>query len=170
VKALAPVHAVPTATCPYHRAYDVERETGRAVLPACRHPDRETLRKSFVVLPSAVTAWLTAHDRAVPEAPVFGDGCAPDSDAPPVLLTPGEGEVVTIVPGIAAQRQAVQLTASAHTQHLAWFVDGALIGTAAASDRMFWTPSPGRHEIVVADDAGRKARRTVQVTGLAQRL
>jgi penicillin-binding protein 1C len=166
VRVLAPVHAVPTAPCPYHRVYEVERESGRAVTPACRHPDRERVRKSFVVLPSAVTTWLAAHDRAVPDAPVFADGCTPDSDAPPVLLTPGEGEIVTLVPGLPTERQVVQLTASAHTAHVVWFVDGALIGTEAASARVFWTPVPGKHEIVVADDSGRKARRIVQVTSL----
>ena len=35
--------------------------------------------------------------------------------------------------------------------------------TAPAGERVFWTPSPGKHEIVVADDAGRKARRVVEV-------
>jgi penicillin-binding protein 1C len=163
IKVLAPLHAVPTAPCPYHHTYEVERETGRAITPACRRPDRDYDRKSFVMLPSAVTAWLVAHERAVPDAPVFADGCAPDSDAPPVMLTPGEGEVVTLLPGMAAERQSVQLTASAHTPHVAWFVDGELIGTTDASERVFWTPTPGKHEIVVADDSGRKARRTLEV-------
>jgi penicillin-binding protein 1C len=163
VKVLAPLHAVPTAPCPYHHTYEVDRATGRAITPACRRPDGDYERKSFVVLPSAVAAWLTAHERAVPEAPSFGDGCAPDSDAPPVMLTPGEGQIVTLVPGLPPERQSVQLTASAHTPNLAWFVDGELIGTAAASARVFWTPSPGTHEIVVADDSGRKARRTLEV-------
>ena len=163
VKALAPVHAVPTAPCPYHRAYEVDRATGRAVTPACRRGDADYDRKVFTVLPSAVVAWLEAHDRAVPEAPVFADGCTPSSDAPPVLLTPGEGEVVTLVPGMPADRQAVQLTASAHTAKVAWFVDGELLGTAPASGHVYWTPSPGKHEIVVADDTGRKAKRELQV-------
>jgi penicillin-binding protein 1C len=164
VKALAPVHAVPTAACPYHRSYEVERDTHRAVTPACKRPDRDYERANFTVLPSAVVAWLTAHDRAVPDAPVFADGCSPESDAPPVMTSPGEGEVVTLVPGLAADRQEVQLVASAHTPHVAWFVDGELVATAAASERVYWTPSPGKHDIVVADDSGRKAHRTLQVT------
>ena len=164
VKALAPVHAVPTAPCPYHREYDVDHESGRAVTPACKRTDRDYDRKSFTVLPSAVVAWLTAHDRAIPEAPVFADGCAPDSDAPPVMTSPGEGEAITIVRGMPLDRQAVQLVASAHTPHVAWFVDGELVATAEAAERVYWTPAPGKHEIVVADDSGRKAHRMLQVT------
>jgi hypothetical protein len=59
----------------------------------------------------------------------------------------------------------VPLSASTRAATLTWFVDGALVGSAAADQRVYWTPAPGRHEIVVADDAGRKARRTLVVEG-----
>ena len=171
VKVHAPVHAVPITPCPYHQAYDVDRATGRAVVPACRKPGRGYDRKSFVVLPSAVTAWLTDRHRAVPEAPVFDDDCAADvAAAPPVMTTPGEGQVVSLIPGVPASRQLVPLSASTHAPAVTWFVDGVLVGSAAADQRVYWTPAVGRHEIVVADDAGRKARRTLIVErGASQR-
>jgi penicillin-binding protein 1C len=163
-KALAPVHAVPTAEDPYLQVYDVDVATGRAVLPACRAPGRTYERRAFTVLPSAVSAWLEARHRAVPEPPVFAAGCAPETlTAPPTLLTPAEGQVITLIPGMSAEQQRVPLTASARTARVAWFVDGEHLGTAAAGERLHWTPTPGRHQIVVADDAGRRARRTVEV-------
>jgi len=164
VKVLAPIHAVPTAPCPYHQAYDVDRATGRAVLPACRDPSKTYDRKSFVVLPSAVTAWLTARERAIPDAPQFADGCTAQGDGtPPAIMTPIEGEVVTLIPGMPTGKQLVPLAASTRGATLTWFVDGALVGTTPASQRAYWTPELGKHEIVVADDAGRKARRTIDV-------
>jgi penicillin-binding protein 1C len=171
VTVVAPVHAVPTTPCPYHRAFEVDRATGRAVLPGCRKPSRAYERRSFVVLPSMVSAWLTGRHRAVPEAPVFDDDCASDvAGSPPVLVTPGEGQIVTLIPGLPANRQLVPLSASSHASTLTWFVDGALVGTAASSERVYWTPVAGRHEIVVADEAGRKARRMLVVqAGAAQR-
>jgi penicillin-binding protein 1C len=167
----APIHAVPTTPCPYHQAYEVDRATGRAVLPACRKPGHNYDRKSFVVLPSAITAWLTGRHRAVPEAPVFDDDCAGElASAPPVMTTPGEGQIVTLIPGVPADRQLVPLSASTHAPQLSWFVDGALVGTAPSSERVYWTPSAGVHEIVVTDDAGHKARRTLHVErGASQR-
>jgi penicillin-binding protein 1C len=117
-----------------------------------------------VTLPSAVTAWLAGRHRAVPEAPVFDDDCAADvAGAPPVMVTPGEGQIVTLIPGVPAERQRVPLSASTHAAALTWFVDGERIGSAAANDRVYWAPATGTHEIVVADDAGRKARRSVMV-------
>jgi penicillin-binding protein 1C len=167
----APIHAVPTAPCPYHRAYEVDHATGRAVLPACRKPGRTYDRQSFVVLPSAVVAWLTGRHRSVPEPPVFDDDCAADvASAPPVIATPGEGQIVTLIPGVAETQQRVPLSASTHAARLTWFIDGALIGAAASDERVYWTPAAGKHEIVVADDAGRKARRMLVVErGAAQR-
>jgi len=170
VKVRAPIHAVPTAPCPYHQAYEVDA-AGHAVLPGCRKADRSYDRKTFVVLPSAVTAWLIDRHRAVPAAPVFDDDCAAAGAIPaPVMMTPGEGQVVTLIPGVPAARQLVPFTASTHAATLSWFVDGALIGTAPSDQRVYWTPVAGRHQIVVADDAGRKARRALTVEqGAAQR-
>jgi penicillin-binding protein 1C len=164
VVALAPVHAVPTAPCPYHQAFDIDRATDRAVVPACRKRDRTYDRKSFVVLPSTIAAWLSARHRAVPEAPVFDDDCAAEiASAPPVMVTPGDGQIVTLIPGVPANRQRVPLSAATRAATVSWFVDGALVGTVASEARLYWTPTAGRHEIVVADDAGRKARRTLSV-------
>ncbi|TMQ04732.1 MAG: penicillin-binding protein 1C [Deltaproteobacteria bacterium] len=170
VKARAPIHAVPTVPCPYHQAYDVDLATGRAVMPACRKAGHRYERRTFVALPSAVAAWLTGRHRAVPDGPVFDADCAAEAlGAPPVMVTPGEGQVVTLIAGMPASRQLVPLSASTRSATLSWFVDGALVGTAASDERVYWTPTAGRHEIVAADDAGRKAHRILVVeAGAAQ--
>jgi penicillin-binding protein 1C len=161
--AQALIHAVPTVACPYHKTYEVDRETGRAVTPACRRPDREYEPKTFIVLPSNVTAWLTDRHRTTPEAPVFEDGCAADAGGAPVIVTPGEGLIISLIPGMPAEQQAVPLAASTRASTVSWFVDGALIGTGPANRRQYWTPTVGTHSLVVADAAGRKTRRVVEV-------
>jgi penicillin-binding protein 1C len=163
VKVLAPVHAVPTAPCPYHQAFDVD-EAGHAVVPACKTPGATYTRKSFVVLPSGVTAWLAAHERQIPDAPEFAPGCAGDTGGtPPAIVTPGEGQIVTLVPGVPAKVQAIPFTASTRSAEVSWFVDGELVGTTPPAERVFWTPRAGKHEIVVADAAGRKTKRVLEV-------
>jgi penicillin-binding protein 1C len=169
VKALASVHAVPSAPCPYHQVYEVDRATHRAVLPACRDAAADYERKSFVVLPSSVNAWLAERNRAIPEAPVFADGCAMDAGAPTLVL-PSEGQIVTLIPGVPAKNQVVPLQVSTRATHVTWFVDGELVATAASSERAFWTPTVGTHEVVVADDAGHKARRRLVVQMGASQL
>jgi penicillin-binding protein 1C len=138
VKVLAPVHAVPTAPCPYH--------------VTCAG-------KTYTVLPSAVTAWLTERNRAIPEPPPCNAAVA----EAPRILTPVESQVTVLLPGVPAKNQAIPLTASTRAATLTWFVDGALIGTAPAAQKLYWTPSPGKHDVVVADEAGRKSHRALEV-------
>ena len=162
VKIRAPLHAVPTTPCPYHQAFDVDRESHKAVASACRVAGRDYDRQTFVVLPSSVTAWLTARNRELPVAPELDPACSVDF-GPPSIVSPAEGATISLVPGVPTKSQQIALAASTRAALVSWFVDGALVGTGASSERLFWIPTPGQHEVVVADDAGRKARRTLVV-------
>ena len=164
VSVLAPVHSVPTKPCPFHHAYEVDRATGRAVLPSCRVSGGDYERKSFIVLPSAVTAWFVSRNRVLPEQPAFADNCSADPNlTPPAILMPSLGQIVTLLPGVPTDRQDIPFSASSRSAQLAWFVDGEHIGTVRSNERLFWTPTAGTHEIVVSDEAGRKARRVLEV-------
>jgi len=79
-------------------------------------------------------------------------------------------QVVQLIPGMPAKSQAIPLQVSTRAGTVSWFVDGALVGTAPASERVFWTPALGRHEIVVADESGRKARRKLVVEMASSQL
>ncbi|HEY5920358.1 MAG TPA: penicillin-binding transpeptidase domain-containing protein, partial [Kofleriaceae bacterium] len=151
-KVRAPLHSVPTEPCPYHHVCRVE---GKPPQP-------------YVGLPSSVTAWLVERNRAVPPVP---KSCAVAVAAgPPTIMTPSEGQVVTLIPGVPTTNQVVALQASTRSATVSWFVDGALVGTAAANERVYWTPTVGKHDVVVADEAGRKARRKLVVQMGASQL
>ena len=147
----ASLHAVPTEPCPYHQL--------------CRAEGRDP--ESYVALPSAVTAWLAHRHRAVPAVP---KACAAAVDDAPILMTPSDGQIITLIPGVPAKNQVVPLSASTRAGMLSWFVDGELVGTAPGNERVYWTPAVGTHQVVVADEAGRKARRTVVVKMGASQL
>jgi membrane carboxypeptidase/penicillin-binding protein PbpC len=46
---------------------------------------------------------------------------------------------------------------------LAWFIDGRYLGKWPSHHRIWWTPEPGSHELVVIDASGRSTRRTFEV-------
>ncbi|HEY5951809.1 MAG TPA: penicillin-binding protein 1C [Kofleriaceae bacterium] len=144
VKTRAPLHSVPTEPCPYHQV--------------CRAEGSDP--QPYVALPSSVTAWLVERNRAVPEVP---KACAVADTGVPVMMTPSEGQVITLIPGVPAANQVVPLQVSTRAHTVTWFVDGALVGTAAANERVYWTPTVGKHDVVVSDEAGRKARRKLVV-------
>jgi membrane carboxypeptidase/penicillin-binding protein PbpC len=71
--------------------------------------------------------------------------------------------VLLLVPGLSAAEQELPLLADTSAAEVSWFVDGALVRTAPASQQVFIAPTPGAHEIVVVDTGGRKDRIAVEV-------
>jgi penicillin-binding protein 1C len=69
-----------------------------------------------------------------------------------------------LIPGMTPDRQQIPLEAEAPGDAaLSWFVDGAFLGTVLATERVWWTPEPGTHEVVVTDESGRLGKRTFAV-------
>lgn len=159
---------VPTSECPYHKHLDVDVATGRALTPACR-AGREWESRSFLVLPPEVRRWLRQEQRRLPPPPEWADGCAVAAGRePPRIVSPQDGRVALLVPGVAYDRQEIPLEARAGGAgaKLSWFVDGRYLGTVGPEEPLWWTPSPGRHEIVVTDDAGLADKRELEVRSL----
>jgi penicillin-binding protein 1C len=161
---LARRSAVPTARCPYHQKVEVDVASGLAVGPTCR-AGRKTEERVFLTWPATIRRWLEEQHRRLPEPPAAAPGCEPGgARAAPSIVSPAEGQVTLLIPGVPAEQQEVPLEAEAsHERALTWFVDGALLGTARADERVWWTPSVGAHEILVTDDRGLTAKRTLMV-------
>ncbi len=156
--------AVPTARCPYHQHVEVDVATGLAVGPTCR-AGRKTETRVYVTWPATIRRWLQEQHRRLPEPPAAALGCEPGgARAAPSIVSPAPGQVAILIPGVPTSQQEVPLEAEAsHERSLTWFVDGALLGTARADERMWWTPSVGTHEILVTDDRGLSAKQTLVV-------
>ncbi len=161
----APRSRVPTERCPYHVRVAVDDKTGEALAPSCRN-DPEYTEKSFVVWPATVRRFMTDRRRAGPRVPALAEGCGEHaSQKPPRILSPPRDQTVVLMDGVAATDQEIPLEAEADFAgaQLSWFVNGEFLGSANADGRVWWTPSPGTHELVVTDAAGHVARRVVEV-------
>lgn len=155
---------VPTARCPYHVEIDVDLATGLALNPGCRS-GRQWETRNYVVWPASVRRYLAAGHRWLPSPPALAPGCEAGGERrPPAILTPPPGQILVLMPGLDPSQQEVPLQAeTADGAELAWFVDGEFLGKVSAEERMWWTPSEGHHEILVMDEAGRSARRRLEV-------
>ncbi len=162
---LARRSAVPTATCPYHVAVDVDLATGQALTPSCRG-GREYATRTFVVWPSTVRRWLKDQHRRLPEPPVFAEGCARGGvRRAPLILSPAAGHVALLLGGVALESQEIPLEAESHAPDasLSWFVDGEFVGTVRADERLWWKPKPGVHQVLVSDESGLSSSRRLEV-------
>jgi penicillin-binding protein 1C len=155
---------VPTEPCPYHQRVEVEARTGLAVSPSCR-AGRETEWRVYLTWPASIRRWLADQHRLLPQPPAPAPGCeSGGARQAPQIISPGEGHVALLIPGVSADQQEVPLEAEAEGDRvLTWFVDGVFLATARADERVWWAPKAGTHEILVSDERGLSARRTLVV-------
>ncbi|MCB9777436.1 MAG: penicillin-binding protein 1C [Alphaproteobacteria bacterium] len=163
--AMALERAVPTGRCDLHVALQLDAQSGLRVGPLCRE-DRDVLDEVRVQWPTEVRRWLGSSMAALPQAPDWDPACAaPATGDGPRILAPGRGQIAVLVPGVAASDQELPLeaAASAGSGPLTWFVAGREVGRAPPDEPVWWTPTVGRHEVVVVDAHGRSDRSIVQV-------
>jgi len=153
---------VPTGRCPFHVKVDVEDETGLALNASCR-AGRSYTSSSFVVWPPDVRRWMRAERTAVAEVPSPAPGCQVNAKEAPRLVHPPAGQGIVLVPGLPAEKQQVPLQADGSGERLSWFVDGAFVGAHPTSERVWWTPTRGEHEVMVVDESGLSTRRALRV-------
>ncbi len=161
---LAPRSRVLTKKCPYHVRVDIDKQTGRSLTPSCRL-DRDYEPKVFLSWPASVRRYLSDRHRFSPRVPLLSDDCPPtDATRPPQITSP-RLQSINLIPGVPAKDQELPLEAESEIagMKLSWFVDGQFIGSAGAQERLWWTPSVGKHEVLVMDNAGQASRRTVLV-------
>ncbi len=156
---------VPTERCPYHIQRDIDAQTGLAVTPACR-AGRPSAPQTFVVWPPSVRRFLTDRHHTLPEPPAWAPGCGPPGATGELaIVSPAEGQVAVVIPGLPADQQELPFFADATRPdaRLTWFVDGEAIGRSRPDERVWWIPKVGRHEVVVVDERGALARRWLEV-------
>ena len=159
----ASAQRVPPDRCTYHQEVTVDAETGLRLTAGCR-AGRPTRTAVYVVWPPEVRRWLQDRRLTSAEPPPLAPGCATDALSAPRIRAPRAEEVVLLIPGLPAEDQEVALEADAAAgARLSWFVDGVLLGTAAAGERLWWAPRVGQHDVVVTDGAGRSDRTRLSV-------
>jgi len=164
-RALARIEAVPTGVCPFHVDREVDVASGLAVRPDCKEAGAVTEHRTFVLWPATVRRFVAARHRHMPEPPSWADGCAPPQrDRAPQILNPPADHIALLIPGMPVHKQQIPLEAEASGDaELSWFVNGTFLGTVAATERLWWTPEVGRHDVVVTDARGRLSKRELEV-------
>lgn len=160
-----PESSVATETCPYHVERDVDPKTGLALGPSCRS-EFDSTTKSFVQIPARASRWLDGRLGTLARPPKYRTDCRPSArGASPAVENPPPNRDLVLIPGMDRSDQQVPLEARApnHGATLHWFVDGRFLGTVDSGERLWWTPRPGRHDIVVMDESGRSDRRQLEV-------
>jgi penicillin-binding protein 1C len=146
--------------CPLHTTVEVDEE-GEMLSPRCheRWAGKKTQLHHVMLLPAEVARVYRAPLDET--APAWARGCEPLAESHPRIASPAESETLLAMPGrVPVPLEVSGISALAMVQ---WFVDGKLLGAAAGSQRVFWQPQLGDHEIVAATAHRQRAARHVHV-------
>jgi len=138
----------PYLKCPFHREFVVERESGHRVCPFKTYEKGETLRRSFLVLPTAVREVLGKGN-----PPSFGPDCYLPSGAKLRILSPQPGATYVLSPGIRGADRLV-FQAISGVGKIYWFCDGKFLGTSSSGEAVRFSLPPGPHRILAQGEEG----------------
>ena len=154
-------------TCTLHRRVPIDRETGGLVTADCGPRPFDWRR--VVVYPAELVAWERGSHRndeisaglppVSPRCPGGGGGIGEigGHSAAPKIVSPDAATPYRLRRGAPLDYQRIALVARTgpDAHRLYWYQDGLLVGSAAAGETLFLTPTRGHHRLAVTDDLGR---------------
>ena len=150
--------------CNIHKMILVDNRTGQRVARATIPPEyvREKITTQW---PPRVATWL--HLNGAPSAYPTAEPniAAAHNSERPVITSPENRAVYVMIDDIPADFQRILLEASVAPgcDRLHWFVDHTLYASGSPDDRLFMTPTRGRHEVMCVDNHGRSESITVEI-------
>ncbi|HGE71098.1 TPA: penicillin-binding protein 1C [Candidatus Poribacteria bacterium] len=152
----------PYQECNMHRAIAIDKETGLRLCSNCRI-GRDYEMKTFVIWPPEIATWLEQNGVVVdklpphfPECPVVASGEGP------VIRSPSDNSEYIIREGVDLEYQKILLSASISndSRSLYWFLNSKMIFNGSPAEKVFITPTVGKHVVMCMDDEGRAAKVT----------
>ena len=161
-KARALAHRVPTRRCPIHQFRWIDTGSGLAVEPGCK-PEAQVERRRYEVWPQDMLRYLGPYaQQQASSLPAWDPQCRSRQPQPLRVLHPQAGTRL-LVPGLAPSEQEVPFEADGPGEDLLWFVDGRFVGQTRPGERLWWTPTPGTHEILVMAEGGQHASSQIHI-------
>ena len=151
-------------TCNLHKMILVDSRTGHRVSRATIPP--EYVREEITIQwPPRVASWLQQNGAPMSYPERSPQIAAPVNSDRPVITSPENRAVYVMIDDIPADYQRILLEASVAPgcDRLHWFIDNTLYASGSPCDRLFLTPTRGRHEVMCVDNHGRSQSITVEI-------
>lgn len=147
----------PNQQCTFHRAIAIDKETGTRLCPHCRI-GRSYETKIFIVWPPEIATWLERNGISVDKLPPHYPECSQIvSGDGPIIHSPSADSEYIIRKNVDIEYQKILLEASVSndSRNIFWFLDSKLIFNGSPTEKVFITPTPGKHKLACMDDEGR---------------
>ncbi|MCI0496047.1 penicillin-binding protein 1C [candidate division KSB1 bacterium] len=147
----------PIEKCNIHQMIFVDKKTGNRLCSHCRI-GRSYDEKIVEQWPAEIATWMERNGYPIEKIPEHFQGCSKlVSGDKPIIRSPSTNTEFKIRPAVALKYQKILLDASVsnRTQKIFWFLDGKLIFSGVATEKIFIEPKIGSHNLICMDDEGR---------------
>jgi penicillin-binding protein 1C len=147
----------PIELCNIHQMIFVDKKTGNRLCSHCRI-GRTYDEKIVEQWPAEIATWLERNGYPIEKIPEHFSGCSKlASGEKPIIRSPSANTEFKIRPAVALKYQKILLDASVsnRTKKIFWFLDGKLIFSGVATEKIFIEPKIGLHNLMCMDDEGR---------------
>jgi penicillin-binding protein 1C len=137
------------------------------VTDACERVDAMQHR-SWFVLPPVIEKYYRVGHAEYRVLPPVKAGCAQgQSDNPIGIVYPHQNSAVFVPREITGDFGRVVFEAALRTPQgvLFWHLDDVYLGSTTVVHKMETCPLPGKHRLILIDDAGNRAERSFEVVG-----
>jgi len=155
----------PSKKCDIHQKVYIDSETGKRLCSHCRI-GRKYVEKTIELYPPEVATWLRKNGHHIQTIPEHFPNCPKIlAGKGPIIHSPSANCEYKLRQGIDAEYQKILLEASVSngTKKLYWFLDNKLIFSGEPTEKVFITPTTGKHYLVCMDDQGRSTDTTLVV-------
>jgi penicillin-binding protein 1C len=155
----------PVGPCTLHEIVLVDHKTGYRLCSHCKQ-GRDYEEQVVAHWPAEIAVWLEKNGYPVDAIPEHLPSCTRlAAGEPPVIHSPQPDTEYRLRKGVPPAFQKILLDASVsnQTSKIYWFLNGEMIFDGDPTERVFMTPSPGRHTLLCMDDEGRSSEVTIQV-------
>jgi penicillin-binding protein 1C len=155
----------PNQPCTMHELILVDRNSGQRLCNHCREGHRYGER-IITRWPTPIATWMSRNGFQLDVIPEHNPQCAlVGTGDGPVIVSPTDNSDFKIRSEVKLEFQKILLdaTVSNDTRKVYWFMNRKLIFSGDPRERVFITPSVGKHDLICMDDAGRSARITMTV-------
>lgn len=151
--------------CDYHKLLFIDSETDCRLCPVCKQ-NRKYHEKLFIQYPAQIATYFKRNGYPVEEIPSHYPDCTSLAEyKAPVIRSPSDSSNYYITKEVKEEYQRILFEASSPNsiRKIHWLVNGKLFSSVAPTEKIFYTPTPGKHRIACIDDEGNSSEVVINV-------
>ncbi|MDI6751787.1 MAG: penicillin-binding protein 1C [bacterium] len=151
--------------CDFHKIVLIDNKTGYRLCPVCKQ-HKVYHERLFIQYPPQLATYFERNGYPVPKIPSHYPDCTTFvENKAPVIRSPSENGNYYVTDDVKEEYQRILFEASAPNsiKKIHWLVDGRLFSSKSPTEKVFYTPTAGKHKITCIDNEGNSSEVAINV-------